>query len=129
MADEKPPNTYPHDGNEVKPEHDLESRAPSDAPKPYELDGLPLYLVIIGLGIAIFLMSLDSSIIATAIPRITSQFNSTSDIAWYGSAYSFSMCALQPISGKLFSSFSLKVSRHQANAMHNMLTICSSLLS
>ncbi|PYH77508.1 MFS general substrate transporter [Aspergillus uvarum CBS 121591] len=53
-------------------------------------------------------MSLDSSIIATAIPRITSQFNSTGDIGWYGSAYSFAMCALQPIAGKLFASFLMK---------------------
>lgn len=76
----------------------------------FELTGLPLALVILGLGLAIFLMSLDSSIIATAIPRITSQFNSTGDIGWYGSAYSFAMCALQPIAGKLFASFPMKVS-------------------
>ncbi|RAK74905.1 MDR family MFS transporter [Aspergillus fijiensis CBS 313.89] len=74
----------------------------------FELTGLPLALVILGLGLAIFLMSLDSSIIATAIPRITSQFNSTGDIGWYGSAYSFAMCALQPIAGKLFASFPMK---------------------
>jgi MFS family permease len=76
----------------------------------YELTGLPLVLVIAGLGLAIFLMSLDSSIIATAIPRITADFNSTSDMGWYGSAYSFAMCALQPMAGKLFSKFPLKVS-------------------
>ncbi|CAG9984031.1 unnamed protein product [Clonostachys byssicola] len=74
----------------------------------YELTGLPLVLVIAGLGLAIFLMSLDSSIIATAIPRITADFNSTSDMGWYGSAYSFAMCALQPMAGKLFSKFPLK---------------------
>ncbi|KAK1144660.1 hypothetical protein N8T08_004964 [Aspergillus melleus] len=81
----------------------------ADDAKNYELTGVPLVLVITGLGLAIFLMSLDSSIIATAIPRITSQFNSTSDIGWYGSAYSFAMCALQPIAGKLFASFAMKV--------------------
>ncbi|KAH8804570.1 major facilitator superfamily domain-containing protein [Xylogone sp. PMI_703] len=74
----------------------------------FELTGLRLALVIVGLVLAIFLMSLDSSIIATAIPRITSQFNSTGDIGWYGSAYSFAMCALQPIAGKLFASFAIK---------------------
>ncbi|KAL1889707.1 hypothetical protein Sste5346_008692 [Sporothrix stenoceras] len=74
----------------------------------YEVTGLPLALVILGLALAIFLMSLDSSIIATAIPRITSQFHSTGDIAWYGSAYSFAMCALQPMAGTVFSQFSMK---------------------
>jgi hypothetical protein len=74
-----------------------------------ELKGIKLLLVMFGLGLAIFLMSLDTSIIATAIPNITSAFKSTSDIGWYGSAYSFSMCSLQPITGKLFSQFSIKV--------------------
>ncbi|KAF2634065.1 MFS general substrate transporter [Massarina eburnea CBS 473.64] len=72
------------------------------------LSGLPLASVVIGLATAIFVMGLDSSIIATAIPRITTQFNSTGDIGWYGSAYSFSFCVLQPIFGKLFSIFSMK---------------------
>lgn len=75
----------------------------------FELAGLPLVFVVIGVALAIFLMSLDSSIIATAIPRIISQFNSPSDIGWYGSAYSFAMCALQPIAGKVFTMFPLKV--------------------
>jgi len=112
MADEKTPNEKPLDGNDLRStssKDDVEAPSTSNVPAPYELHGLPLYLVITGLGIAIFLMSLDSSIIATAIPRITSQFNSTGDIAWYGSAYSFAMCALQPMSGKIFSSFALKV--------------------
>lgn len=81
-----------------------------NAPTPnFELSGLPLALVITGLALAIFLMSLDSSIIATAIPEITARFNSTEDIGWYGSAYSFALCALQPIAGKLFANFSMKV--------------------
>lgn len=75
----------------------------------YELTGISLASVIIGLALSIFLMSIDSSIISTAIPRITSQFHSTGDIAWYGSAYSFAMCSLQPMAGKLFSNFSMKV--------------------
>jgi MFS family permease len=83
-----------------------------DEQKPeFELTGVKLFLVTLGLGLAIFLISLDTSIIATAIPRITSQFGSVADIGWYGSAYSFSMCALQPTAGKLFANFSMKVSR------------------
>ena len=110
-ANEKPPHDRPTTTNEKDLESTAnpQSSAGDNGAPAYELHGLPLYLVILGLGIAIFLMSLDYSIIATAIPRITSQFNSTGDIAWYGSAYSFSMCALQPISGKIFSSFALKV--------------------
>ena len=82
--------------------------AQENAPN-FELSGLTLALVITGLALAIFLMSLDSSIIATAIPEITARFNSTEDIGWYGSAYSFALCALQPMAGKLFANFSMKV--------------------
>ncbi|CAK7203830.1 hypothetical protein SEUCBS139899_006579 [Sporothrix eucalyptigena] len=79
-----------------------------DNDQPYELTGMPLALVILGLALSIFLLSLDSSIVATAIPRITSQFHSTGDISWYGSAYSFAMCALQPMAGSVFMNFSMK---------------------
>lgn len=63
----------------------------------------------VGLGIAVFLMALDMSILTTAIPLITEKFQSTEDIGWYVSAYTLSLCALQPLSGKLYANFSLKV--------------------
>ena len=90
----------------LSPDDDNPSRKDDSA---YELTGISLASVIIGLALSIFLMSIDSSIISTAIPRITSQFHSTGDIAWYGSAYSFAMCSLQPMAGKLFSNFPMKV--------------------
>ncbi|CCX32412.1 Similar to Putative HC-toxin efflux carrier TOXA; acc. no. Q00357 [Pyronema omphalodes CBS 100304] len=40
-----------------------------------------------------------------AIPTITSQFKSTTDISWYGSAYFLTTCSLQPLSGKIYSVF------------------------
>lgn len=86
-----------------------ETDSPTKNTATYELTGLPLILVMTGLGLTTFHMPLDGSIIATAIPKITSQFHSTDDIAWFGSAYSFAMCALQPTAGKLFASFTLKV--------------------
>lgn len=55
------------------------------------LTGMKLYLVLLGLGMVVFLMMLDQTIVVTAIPRITSEFNSTKDIGWYGSAYMLAM--------------------------------------
>ncbi|KAL4958416.1 major facilitator superfamily domain-containing protein [Aspergillus filifer] len=60
--------------------------------------------------IATILISLDTSVIATAIPAITSKFNSAGDIAWYGAAYPLTMSALQPLSGKIAMIFSLRAS-------------------
>jgi hypothetical protein len=47
--------------------------------------GIKLIIIIIALCLAIFLVALDQTIIATAIPRITDRFNSVQDIGWYGS--------------------------------------------
>ncbi|KUL83867.1 hypothetical protein ZTR_06584 [Talaromyces verruculosus] len=48
--------------------------------------GPKLFLIILALCLSVFLMALDNSIIATAIPKITDQFNSLDDVGWYGSA-------------------------------------------
>lgn len=42
--------------------------------------GLRLALITIALCLSVFLMALDNSIIATAIPKITDQFNSLPDV-------------------------------------------------
>jgi hypothetical protein len=47
--------------------------------------GLELVLISFALCLAVFLVALDQTIIATAIPRITDHFHSVQDIGWYGS--------------------------------------------
>lgn len=92
------------------------------------ISGLKLVLVWLPLALVMFLMLLDISIVATvnsliaslyvaqfnnimqAIPRITSDFHSLTDVGWYGSAYLLSNCALQPLAGKLYTHFGSKVS-------------------
>jgi hypothetical protein len=51
------------------------------------MSGPKLAILMVGLGIAVFLMALDMSILTTAIPLITAKFNSTEDIGWYMSGY------------------------------------------
>ncbi|KAI9649032.1 hypothetical protein NHQ30_001599 [Ciborinia camelliae] len=58
--------------------------------------GLKLAVILAALCLAVFLVALDQTIIATAIPKITDQFNSIQDIGWYGSAYLLTTTALQP---------------------------------
>ncbi|PVH78622.1 MFS general substrate transporter [Cadophora sp. DSE1049] len=72
------------------------------------LTGLKLSLVVLGLCLAVLLVGLDNSILSTAIPTITTKFNSLEDVGWYGSAFLVCVCALQPISGKIYQYFSLK---------------------
>lgn len=47
-------------------------------------------------------------IITTAIPQITDEFHSVTDIGWYGSAYLLTQCASQLLFGKLYTFFSVK---------------------
>ncbi|KAI0380193.1 MFS general substrate transporter [Hypomontagnella monticulosa] len=72
------------------------------------LQGIPLILLIIGLSLVVFLISIDRTIITTAIPFITAEFKSTADIGWYGSSYLLTACAFQPVFGRVFTLFNAK---------------------
>lgn len=71
-----------------EPSKDIDSKAEDED---YSLSGAKLHIIIVGLGLAVFLMALDMSILVTAIPLITEKFQSTADIGWYMSAYSLSL--------------------------------------
>lgn len=58
--------------------------------------------------VTMFLVALDRLIISTAIPQITDDFHSVTDIGWYGSAYLLTNCAFQLLFGKLYTFFSVK---------------------
>src|SRR2546423_5871359 len=69
---------------------------------------MKLAIIIFALALAVFLMALDNTIIATAIPRITDKFNSLNDVGWYGGAYLLTTCSLQLFFGKLYTFYSVK---------------------
>ncbi|KAF2016887.1 efflux pump protein [Aaosphaeria arxii CBS 175.79] len=58
--------------------------------------------------LACFLILLDTSILGTAIPQITSDFESLADVGWYAGAYPLANAALQPLTGKLYTYFRAK---------------------
>lgn len=72
--------------------------------------GARLAAIITALALAIFLVSLDLTIVATAIPKITDEFNGLTDIAWYSSAFFMTMGGFQSAWGKLYKYFPLKTS-------------------
>ena len=53
-------------------------------------------------------MALDINIIGTAIPSITTAFQSLDDVGWYGSAYLLTVTAFQPILGKIYTLFNVR---------------------
>ncbi|PWN46922.1 MFS general substrate transporter [Violaceomyces palustris] len=52
--------------------------------------------------LAVFLVSLDRTIVATAIPTITDRFHSIGDIGYYGSSYMVANSILQLVYGRLY---------------------------
>ncbi|KAK8004428.1 carbohydrate esterase family 4 protein [Apiospora arundinis] len=72
------------------------------------ITGLKLLAVMVAVVLAAFLMLLDISIISTAVPRITSDFHSLSDVGWYAGAYQLANSCLQPLTGKFYTEFSAK---------------------
>ncbi|KAF1848183.1 MFS general substrate transporter, partial [Cucurbitaria berberidis CBS 394.84] len=55
-----------------------------------------------------FLVALDTTIIATAIPVISERFHALQDVGWYVSAYFLTNCAFQLLYGKLYTLYPVK---------------------
>ncbi|KAJ5586969.1 uncharacterized protein N7459_002734 [Penicillium hispanicum] len=83
------------------------TKSQGDGERKY-LTGLKLFLVVVGLTLVFFLVLLDTSIIATAIPKITTDFHSLQDLGWYGSSYQIASASLQPLAGRIYTNFSSK---------------------
>lgn len=96
-----------------------------DAERNYDLRSPKFWSIVVGMYIVIFLVALvvlpahvtpeirltwpqDRSIVAAAIPTITDEFNSLSDVAWYGSAYSLACACFNPISGRVYQLYRTK---------------------
>ncbi|KAK3349576.1 major facilitator superfamily domain-containing protein [Lasiosphaeria hispida] len=75
---------------------------------PQYLSGVKLVTVAASITVVVFLMMVDISIISTAVPRITKDFNSLDDIAWYAAIYQLASAAVQPLTGKLYSKFNAR---------------------
>ncbi|KAE9375543.1 putative HC-toxin efflux carrier [Stipitochalara longipes BDJ] len=86
--------------NEVLPEEDVEGQYP---------EGLRLACIVIALLLSIFLVSLDMTIVATAIPKITDEFKGLDLVGWYGSAFFLTVGAFQSTWGKGYKYFPLKI--------------------
>jgi hypothetical protein len=86
--------------------------------------GIKLGLIVLALCLAVFLVALDQTIIATAIPKITDQFKSLDDIAWYASAYMLTTCSFQLLYGKVYTFFSLKWTYMSAIGKLSPLSFC-----
>ncbi|KAI7306800.1 MFS general substrate transporter [Hortaea werneckii] len=65
-------------------------------------------VVVIAILLALFLNALDRTIVATAIPAITNEFDSLQDIGWYGSAYMLTASCFQLLFGRIYTFYTPK---------------------
>ena len=80
---------------------------------------LQIFLIMLSLAVAVLLVALDITIVTTALPTISAEFNSASGYTWIGSAYLIAQSAATPIWGKISDIFGRK----------NLLLICLCLLA
>lgn len=97
--EKKPGQVTTNDDNTSEPDAEDESKY---------LTGFKLAILSVGLCLTTFVIALDNTIIATAIPKITSVFNSLDDVGWYGSAYLLTTTSLQPSFGRVYTYFDVK---------------------
>ncbi|KAJ5707737.1 hypothetical protein N7488_007538 [Penicillium malachiteum] len=80
--------------------------SPSDIQ--YHPRTLKFWLIMFCNFLALFLVALDRTIIATAIPRITDEFHRLGDIGWYGSAYMLASASSQMLFGRIYKFYNMK---------------------
>lgn len=95
------PSARPGEASETSEEQKL--IAEPDYPQ-----GLAFWSIMLAAGLAVMLVGLDTTIVATAVPAITDHFHTVSDIGWYSTAFRLSMCSFQFLFGKLYKIFSVK---------------------
>lgn len=109
---EQPPSTTTIEAPSPEPPTEKPLRSGpafhKEAEENYKPRTLKFWLIILSSFLSMFLVALDRTIIATAIPRITDDFDSLGDIGFYGSAYMMTTAAFQLVFGRIFKFYDLK---------------------
>ena len=79
-----------------------------EAEENYKPKTLRFWLIMASVFIATFIVALDRTILATAVPQITNELSSLGHIGWYGSAYMLTTAASQLLFGRIYRFYDLK---------------------
>ncbi|KAJ5197645.1 MFS toxin efflux pump [Penicillium cf. viridicatum] len=106
-------NNLAYQGDLNGDQKDVEAPANPPGPKvtaaaPDYPSGIKSHLAVATICLAIFLITLDNTIIATATPYITDEFHSLKDVGWYGSVYTMVVCVTTLLFGKLNARYSIQ---------------------
>ena len=81
---------------------------PEHQPDLFQPRSIKFWLTLLCNFLALFLVALDRTIIATAVPRITDEFKALGDIGWYGSAYMLTTACAQLVFGRIYKFYNMK---------------------
>ncbi|KAK9384789.1 major facilitator superfamily domain-containing protein [Lipomyces mesembrius] len=105
----------------------LSDDALADEIEEAELSSRALITVFISLYVGIFLAALDSTIVATLLAHIASEFNDFRSISWIATGYMISLAAFQPLYGKISDIFGRKPVLIACNIMFGVGSILCGL--
>ena len=91
------------DNDETQEKGNPDAVSPTEYP-----EGARLVAIVVALALCVFLVSLDLTIVATAIPKITDEFGGLEDVSWYSSAFFMTIGGFQSAWGKAYKFFPLK---------------------
>ena len=94
--------------SETPDERDASAPVTKEEEEDTYLSGYKLVVILIALCLCNFLVALDTTILATAIPVISEQFAALQDVGWYVSAYFLTNSAFQLMYGKLYTLYAVK---------------------
>jgi hypothetical protein len=87
---------------------DVKPPAVDESEANFQPKTLKFWAIIVSIFLGLFLVALDRTIIGTAIPRITEEFQSLGDIGWYGSSYQLTTSACQLVFGRIYKFYDIK---------------------
>ncbi|KAJ2715532.1 hypothetical protein H4R19_001155 [Coemansia spiralis] len=83
----------------------LEEQAAASPGGPLQMSAARRVAVFAALSLSMLLASLDLTIVTTAIPKISAEFDALSDATWIATAYMLTTTVLQPLYGRLSDTF------------------------
>ncbi|QRW17223.1 major facilitator superfamily transporter [Rhizoctonia solani] len=92
-----------------KEDTETKIEVPEGTSNPGYLRGAKLYIVVACILVTFLLVALDQTILATAIPRITSDFHALDEVTWIASVYFITQASFMLVFGQLTSVISGKL--------------------
>lgn len=84
----------PADQLELDEDPSLESARATEDESKYPT-GTKLWLIIISIALVLIVATMDSSIVAVAVPAMTDEWHTTADVGWYMAAFRLCTCSFQ----------------------------------